>query len=506
MLPPTRSPGIGQPVSPSIGTTARENYTTSTPGLQRHTIPSVLSRQPHYGQIPDTTPRNLNTATMTAPLQAYGNVTSMNYQHERAPETPPFESMESLHDIYCDSHLVQPHIDCKIEKGFFYSSDRTWTCYRRNYFSVQCSYSLNPHTPNGRLYLHRTDKKSGTQPEMIQALALSLSAVVDGTAGKSIELVQHTPKRDKGPQMQIGKEKVPPTPPNKPGTDHNYAMTAYHSPNQVASVYLPLQNEADPSSQSHGFSSPSHNGTTYQHTFERIQFKSATANNGKRRAQQQYYHLIVELWADVRGSRDPSPHWVKVAQRASAQVVVRGRSPSHYQNEGPHTPSRPSLGGAGGGSGGHPSIGGLGYLGRPLGSMLGGTTLGGGRYNGTQYSLNPSPIGSHSVSSASSVSGDAMHGIVGDSGCVDENGEVKIVDSDNGYTYFPGAIYEAGLHPPPLKLEAAAGTLDDRRIKDEYAHQQGSYSAGYQAGRCGQFQGMESSKGFYPDLHAGTGY
>lgn len=51
----------------------------------------------------------------------------------------------------------------------------------------------------------------------------------------------------------------------------------------------------------------------------------------------------MELWADVR---DPLDAWVKVTQHRSAAVVVRGRSPSHYQNEGWQSAS--SCGGAGG--------------------------------------------------------------------------------------------------------------------------------------------------------------
>lgn len=59
-----------------------------------------------------------------------------------------------------------------------------------------------------------------------------------------------------------------------------------------------------------------------------------TSDNRKRSAGQQYYHVNVELWADIRNPLDKSTTWVKVAQLRSAAVVVRARSPSHYQNEG----------------------------------------------------------------------------------------------------------------------------------------------------------------------------
>jgi hypothetical protein len=49
-------------------------------------------------------------------------------------------------------------------------------------------------------------------------------------------------------------------------------------------------------------------------------------------------------------------------------------------------------------------------------SMLGNgaTKTGGNMYRGNTYSLDPSPVGSHSVSSASSLSGGPVEGIFGD--------------------------------------------------------------------------------------------
>ena len=73
-------------------------------------------------------------------------------------------------------------------------------------------------------------------------------------------------------------------------------------------------------------------GPTTKHTFERIQFKQATANNGKRRTPQQYYHLLVELHINVRTQNNP--HWIKVAQRKSTKIIMRGRSKGAAQAVG----------------------------------------------------------------------------------------------------------------------------------------------------------------------------
>jgi meiosis-specific transcription factor NDT80 len=439
-------------------------------------------------------------------------------QDARPVDTPPFSQQEDFHEILCDGHVVKPTIEAKIEKGFFFSADRCWTCYRRNYFSVQCSYTLTPHLSNRTMYLSRN---GGKGQEQIQAMAICLSAAVDGSTGKNIELVQHTPKRDKGPQTAIQITKLAPTPPGGklPGlhhTDsHGYTQNLppygqpHGSASAFASPYLPLQGQHDSSSPQHrdqqqsGYSPQPVSPTAHQHTFERIQFKSATANNGKRRAQQQYYHLIIELYVDVRhSSNDRQPNWVKVAQRASMQVVVRGRSPSHYSNEGPHSSGSRGSGGAPGSAGMSPMGGSSSsgfssnYNRGSLGPGFSYPTLGGAYRCGNQYSLDPSPVGSMSESSASSINSgpvDAFpeHGgpAILSSNADDEDGVP--IDTFNGYQYYPSPLYEAGL-PPPVKGETQ--TYEIGRVKEE----NGLFGDGslFAAG-LGRFQGVDTSRGFY---------
>jgi meiosis-specific transcription factor NDT80 len=400
MLPPTRSPGLGNSVSPSMGVSARDNYTTGTPGLHRHShaLSPRYSDISRYQSQPDT-PRSVLQPTMPlSTYTTYGSHTPSYSQQPGMPESPPFSAQENYGTIICDGQNVVPNIDAKIEKGFFYSSDRVWTCYRRNYFAVNVSFGLSPWTPNGRLYL---DQGNGKPQEQIQSMAVSLAAAVDGTAGKTIELIQHTPKRDKGPQLPMKKELLAPNPPGKSHDHSGYGLNNFHQPPSQPGPLLPLQTESDSSQQ---YSPASHASSNSLHAFERIQFKSATANNGKRRAQQQYYHLIVELWANIQNLRDSEPRWVKVAAKLSHPVVVRGRSPSHYQNEGPHNATARGPGSSGfGGSGQNGMNGRSGgsYSGYGNGLSGGGTTAMGSMYRGNTYSLDPSPAGSHSVSSAS---------------------------------------------------------------------------------------------------------
>jgi meiosis-specific transcription factor NDT80 len=355
------------PTSPTSGSTVRENYATSTPGLHRHMHgrhPMDISRPSYVNTVSDS--HRLMLSSNNGPPTHFDHTSDMYSSHQSYPPTsqatsegqsPPFRDEHSFHTIQDPhGHVLTPLLNAKIEKGFFLSNDQSWTCYRRNYFSVNVSYTLKPWPTAGigSVYLKKGDKSELVQ---IQAMALCLSATVDGSNGKAIELVQHTPKRDKGPQMTVQMTKLSPMPPpvqtNHRSSEHhsyqlNYVSIPGHHRHSHQHVNLPFQSAANDSCTS----SDGPGGTTTSpiaqaHTFERIQFKSATANNGKRRAQQQYYHLIVELFADVRTDSTQQPNWVKVSQIASDPVVVRGRSPSHYQNEGPNSSAR-----------GHPTISG----------------------------------------------------------------------------------------------------------------------------------------------------
>lgn len=188
-------------------------------------------------------------------------------------------------------------IQSKFDRGFFVA-DNDWTCYRRNYFQVSATFSIQGFP----LYYHHGQHdaelgclvRSGEDDQLheVRGFLVGISARV-ADDDKSIPLIQHTAKRDKGPQCS------PEPKPIRPGGDLNLLTRVSSSPGALLDQSVV--------------------------TFERIQFKSATANNGKRRAAQQYYVLLVELYAKLASGR-----LVKVASNRSAQLVVRGRSPGHY--------------------------------------------------------------------------------------------------------------------------------------------------------------------------------
>ncbi|KAI7865761.1 hypothetical protein BDF14DRAFT_1821163 [Spinellus fusiger] len=200
---------------------------------------------------------------------------------------PVFSSTKHFDNLYAldRTTLLMPRIQAKMDRGFFlFYND--WTCYRRNYFQVSGVFSIQGTSH----YYSENDPQCLVQKEdgtfrQCQRFFLGISARVSNS-DKEIELIQHTPKRDKGPQIK---------PEPKPITlGGNLGMSTVGSNQNIA-------------------------------TFERIQFKTATANNGKRRAAQQYYVCLVNLYALTEDGQK-----VKIASCQSAPLVVRGRSPGHY--------------------------------------------------------------------------------------------------------------------------------------------------------------------------------
>jgi hypothetical protein len=171
-----------------------------------------------------------------------------------------------------------------MDRGFFLA-DNDWTCYRRNYFQVSGRFTVVNTVNNGEEgmppYLAEVDGNLYNVSEF----AIGISAKVSNSE-KKVDLIQHTPKRDKGPQL------IPEPKAVKPGSIMN--INAIEASQNVV-------------------------------TYERLQFKTATANNGKRRAAQQYYVLLVDLYAILDNNEK-----LKIASSYSAPLVVRGRSPGHY--------------------------------------------------------------------------------------------------------------------------------------------------------------------------------
>jgi len=235
----------------------------------------------------------INTAVINPTTAAYTPPSTPGFRNKRGShlsfnansipffnQTKQFAKLKSLDK----SKSYALNILAKIDRGFFLA-DGEWTCYRRNYFQLGVSFTAIDQHGVGLM----EDFKGWIETDDGQSMQIIGIAVGVGARSmdRKIDLVQHTPKRDKGPQI------VPTV----------RALAAGGNPYMC--------NGIEPSP---GVS-----------IFERMQFKTSTANNGKRRAAQQFYTLAVELYG-IRGDGG----LVQIAIAESCQLVVRGRSPGHY--------------------------------------------------------------------------------------------------------------------------------------------------------------------------------
>ncbi|KAG9981148.1 p53-like transcription factor, partial [Aureobasidium melanogenum] len=209
----------------------------------------------------------------------------------------------------------------------------------------------------------------------------------------------------------------------------------------------------------------------------------------------------VELWVDVREDETRKPKWVKIACAISDKVVVRGRSPSHYkaENQGGGSSST----GRGGSTGGYGNSGGsYGGLGR---SNFGGTgyATGPGNTGGfrasQQYQTAASPEQGYSSSAGSSVAEavDMKHNLEAEP----THDEDITMQDFAGYQYIPTTLYDGvsvqGKADSPNTTSGAGQTGDKKfPLRDEYP--EALPGAQWSMGNCNRFQGVESSRGYYP--------
>ncbi|KAF3021450.1 hypothetical protein E8E14_008116 [Neopestalotiopsis sp. 37M] len=272
--------------------------------------------------------RGAKAITATAEHQVPGK--SETTTNTRYNEGKSWQNMPPLQHVTTHGYLSYVGIDDEpipveqinisgmIDKGFFLS-DRAWTCYRRNYFSCTCSFSLYPPNPH-HLPVRFKPHASEAMYDVFK-FAMTITAVVSENDAQTIDLVQATPKRDKG--LTSSPERVELYP-----KESTLVSSSSKQPTQVDQI----DDETSIETVARESTMPRLYPT--EHTFERIQFNQATANNGKRRADQQHYNIVVELHAYVgelgRGIAD---QWVRVAHRKSVNLIVRGRSPGHYRSE-----------------------------------------------------------------------------------------------------------------------------------------------------------------------------
>lgn len=158
------------------------------------------------------------------------------------------------------------------------------TCYRRNLW--QCS---------GQITLPRTlNNVIDEQGQHIAITELSASITgIESIEGKPAEIIS-IPWKGANPQLEEAKVAGPP-----PSMTLDLSIGREIDANRVS---LPI-------------------------SWKRLQFKHATANNGRRKGLQQHYLVQINLLGKTK-----TGDYIKIAEIQSGPVIVRGRSPRNFDS------------------------------------------------------------------------------------------------------------------------------------------------------------------------------
>ncbi|GFP55256.1 transcription factor vib-1 [Trichoderma asperellum] len=161
------------------------------------------------------------------------------------------------------------------------------TCYRRNLFQISGSLI----TPRGQLSV----VNESNETLLVTSMEVAISAIesVDGNPVRLIVIPWKTP------------------PPNAPEINQ--------SPDQepAALPLIPFQDDG---------SEPEGDYAVYPIGWRRLQFRIATANNGRRKELQQHFVLHLKVFGTLSDNSK-----VVLTESTTAPVVVRGRSPRNFQ-------------------------------------------------------------------------------------------------------------------------------------------------------------------------------
>lgn len=161
------------------------------------------------------------------------------------------------------------------------------TCYRRNLFSLSGSVSRSA----GALSV--INERQESVPVVSQELAISAMESVDGHVIRLIVIPWKTPPVN-SPEIPAGAEQEP--------------------------IPIPLDFEAGEDEDKNSAM------VTQQISWRRLQFRVATANNGRRKELQQHFVLRLKLIATLADGTKAC-----LNESTTAPIVVRGRSPRNFQ-------------------------------------------------------------------------------------------------------------------------------------------------------------------------------
>lgn len=242
---------------------------------------------------------------------------------------PQFTPTSSVKNIFNSKGvLMEPLLTPRIDRGFEIINNE-WVGYKRNYFtlvSTFCFQGVGFEEFAGDRYYY--DDPVVKAPQTIQYFGIRLVAkCVDDD--KDVSLIQHTAKRDLGPQF------VPPVHPVVPSElpDHTTIREAANVRNtgkiaRLNEVFFFDRNEHDVRHfDISGLSYYPDDKIIKVARYERIQF-SASINCKKPALSSKRFKLLFELVAFTNKNSPDS--FVVLAFRETPPLIIRGRSPSNY--------------------------------------------------------------------------------------------------------------------------------------------------------------------------------
>lgn len=244
---------------------------------------------------------------------------------------PSFLPTEIENPLYCfkDCNEMIPKISSRVDRGFQRNSDHEWIGYKRNYFTLVTAFEFENATRDEFIRESYFVVDENGNPNDVRFLALRLisKCCEDNTM---VTLVQHTAKRDKGPQTEP--QIYPAIPGSLPAHETIKDAANIRNCNKIVNYnklfYLAKDSMDDE------FDLEDENSSilnTYPDDlvsiaarYERIQF-SSSINCRKYSMVNRHFVLGVQLLAVLNDGTS-----VVVAHSYTPPLIVRGRSPSNY--------------------------------------------------------------------------------------------------------------------------------------------------------------------------------
>ncbi|ODV79982.1 DNA binding transcription factor [Suhomyces tanzawaensis NRRL Y-17324] len=246
---------------------------------------------------------------------------------------PPFESTTLLKPIILSPSLkkVHPLVTARIDRGFDLI-DNEWIGYKRNYFTLVAAFEFKNYDLDivCRLLFSTIDESGKTVGIRYFAIQLKSKCYEEET---EIGLVQHTAKRDRGPQNP------PPIFNAIPGILPSHQVIKQSSnirnEDKISSFhrvfYLDIENMKC-SASSILKTYPTDLPVASVSRYERIQFSAAITNKKSANANGRFILRVVLLGVLENGKTE------ELAHTESRPLTIRGRSPSNYPK--PMNPNR----------------------------------------------------------------------------------------------------------------------------------------------------------------------